>query len=188
MAVAVKLALVEPMGMVTDAGTVTALLLLARATVVADVAAAVRPTVQASDPAPVSEAAVQESAVRVGVGGACPVPLRLTVAVVALLVMVIDPVKEPAVVGSNVTVRAADCPWGRLMGKLPLETAKPVPDAATLLMVRVALPEEVMVSAFGVGVLRFTEPNESLAGLTVMAGDDEPAGETFTWKDLVTPP
>jgi hypothetical protein len=104
-AVAVKLALVAPDAIVTDAGTVTELELLVKATVVAAVAAELSDTVQASVTAPVSVALVQESAL--GVAGACPVPLRLIVAVEALLLIATDPVKAPAVVGSKLIVSVA---------------------------------------------------------------------------------
>ena len=108
-AVAVKAAVVAPLATVTDAGTVTALLLLLRLTVRPPLfAAAVRVTVQASVVAPVSELLLQETALSAGTSW--PVPLRLTVAVppeVALLEMVSVPVAAPAVVGSKVTTSAA---------------------------------------------------------------------------------
>jgi hypothetical protein len=104
----VKLALVAPAAIVTDAGTVIALLLLARVTAVAVVAAEVSVTAQASVPAPVSDPLLQLTALRVA--GACPVPLRPMVAVtplVALLLIVTDPVKLPAVAGSKLMVSVA---------------------------------------------------------------------------------
>jgi hypothetical protein len=64
-AVAVKLAAVAPEAIVTDAGTVTALLLLVRLTVVAVVAADDNVAVHASVVAPVSDPLVQESEVKV---------------------------------------------------------------------------------------------------------------------------
>lgn len=104
-AVAVKLALLAPDAIVTEAGTVTAVVLLANVTVVAEVAAEVRDTVHASVPAPVSDPLLQESTL--SVAGACPVPLRVTVAVDALLLIATDPVKLPAVVGSKLIVSVA---------------------------------------------------------------------------------
>jgi len=65
-AVAVKPALEAPEAIVTEAGTVTALEVLARVTVVALVAAPLRLTVQASLPAPDSVELLQESPARVG--------------------------------------------------------------------------------------------------------------------------
>ena len=74
--VAVKLALVAPAATVTDAGTVTALLLLDRLTAWPPVpAAAFSVTVQASVPAPVIDPLVQLSPLSTG----CPVPLRAMV-------------------------------------------------------------------------------------------------------------
>jgi hypothetical protein len=108
-AVAVKAAVVAPLATVTDAGTVTALLLLLRFTARPPLLAAeVRVTVQASVVAPVSELLLQETAL--SAGAAWPVPLRLTVAVppaVALLVMVSVPVAAPAVLGSKATTSVA---------------------------------------------------------------------------------
>jgi hypothetical protein len=104
-AIAVNAALVDPEAIVTEAGTVTALLLLVKVTVVAVVAADVSVTVQASVPAPVSDPLLQESALNVE--GVCPVPLRVTVAVDALLLIVTAPVNEPAAVGSKLIVSVA---------------------------------------------------------------------------------
>jgi hypothetical protein len=102
--VAVKLAVVEPATTVTVAGTVTALLLLARLTAKPPVgAAAFNVTVQLSVPAPVIEPLVQLSPLNTGT----PLPLRLTaveVPVEELLVRVSEPEMAPAVVGSNCTV------------------------------------------------------------------------------------
>ena len=105
--VAVKLALVAPAATVTEAGTVTDELLLARLTAKPPVgAAAFRVTVQLSVPAPVIEPLVQLSALSIGT----PVPLRVTTAEVPLeelLVRVSWPVAASAVVGSKCTVRVA---------------------------------------------------------------------------------
>ena len=105
--VAVKLAVVEPAATVTEAGTVTVELLLARLTVNPPVAAAAfRVTVQLSVPDPVNEPLVQLSALST----ATPVPLMLTaveVPVEELLVRVSEPEMAPATVGSNCTVSVA---------------------------------------------------------------------------------
>ena len=105
--VAGKLALDEPAGTVTDAGTVTAELLLPRLTANPPVAAApFSVTVQLSVPAPVIDPLVQVSPANT----ATPVPLRLTtvdVPVDELLVNVNVPEAAPAAVGSNCTVRVA---------------------------------------------------------------------------------
>ena len=96
-----KLPVVEPAATVTDAGTVTAELLLARFTVNPPVAAAVfKVTVQASVPEPVMDEFVQESPVSTGT----PVPLRLITVegpVEELLASVSWPAADPAVEGSN---------------------------------------------------------------------------------------
>ncbi len=100
-ALAVNAAPVAVAGTITEAGTVTALLLLARLTVRPPVGA--KPdklTVQASASDPVIEVLLQEIALTVGVT-AVPVPLRLTVAVGALLEIVNCPVTELAPVGLN---------------------------------------------------------------------------------------
>jgi hypothetical protein len=108
-AVALKLALEAPAATVTEAGTVTALLLLAKVTTVALVAAPVRVTVQASVPAPESDALLH--ATEANVADACPVPLSAIVAVLeALLPIVTDPLTAPAVTGSKPTVSVAVWP------------------------------------------------------------------------------
>jgi hypothetical protein len=98
---AVKVALVAVAGTVTEPGTVTALLLLVRATPTPPVGAAeLSDTVHVVVPAPVNELLPQENALSVGVTPV-PVPLRLTVAVGALLEIVSCPVTELADVGAN---------------------------------------------------------------------------------------
>jgi hypothetical protein len=103
----VKLAVVDPAATVTEAGTVTAELLLARLTAKPPLAAAgFRVTVQLSVPAPVIDPLVQLSPLNIGT----PVPLRLIkveVPLDELLVNVSWPVAAPAVAGSNCTVSVA---------------------------------------------------------------------------------
>jgi hypothetical protein len=100
-AVAEKLAVVAPAMTVTEDGTETDELLLARFTVEPPVAAAVfSVTVQASVPAPVIEELVHERPLSTGT----PVPLKATlvdVPVEELLDSVSCPVAEPAAEGSN---------------------------------------------------------------------------------------
>ena len=102
--VAVKVAVVAPAATVTEVGTVTAELLLARLTAKPPVgAAAFRVTVQLSVPDPVNEPLVQLSPLSTGT----PVPLRVTTVEVPpeeLLVRVSEPEMAPATVGSNCTV------------------------------------------------------------------------------------
>ena len=91
-ALAVKAALVAVAGTLTEAGTVTELLLLARLTVRPPVGAEPdKVTVQASASDPVMEVLLQEIALTVG-AAAVPAPLKLIVAVGALLVIVTVPV------------------------------------------------------------------------------------------------
>lgn len=105
--VAEKLALAAPAGTFTDAGTVTAALLLARFTVNPPVAAAeFSVTVQLSVPVLLIEPLTQLSPLSTGT----PVPLRLTTAVPLveeLLVIVSEPAAAPAADGMNCTVNVA---------------------------------------------------------------------------------
>ena len=95
----------------TETGTVTALLLLARLTIVALVAAEVSVTVQASVPAPVSDVLPHD--ILLSVAGARAVPLSAIVAPLeallpeALLLIVTVPVAAPAAVGSKPIVSVA---------------------------------------------------------------------------------
>jgi hypothetical protein len=99
--VAEKLALVAPAATVTEAGTVTAELLLARLTVNPLLAAAAfSVTEQASVPEPVMDAFVQETAISTGT----PVPARLITLEAPdeeLLASVSVPEAAPAAAGSN---------------------------------------------------------------------------------------
>ena len=90
-----------PAGTETLAGTVTAVLLLARATLMLpEGAAALRDTVQEVLPVPVNVVVPHVRALTAGVAEV-PVPLRPTVAVGALLEIVNCPVADVAVVGLN---------------------------------------------------------------------------------------
>ena len=105
--VAVKFALVAPAATVTEAGTVTAALLLARLTASPPLAAAAfSVTVQLSVPEPISDPFAQISPVSTGT----PVPLSVMaveVPVEELLVSVNVPAAAPLLVGSNCTVSVA---------------------------------------------------------------------------------
>jgi hypothetical protein len=167
-AVAVKPALDAPAAIVTEAGTVTALLLLASVTVVALLAAPVSVTAQISVPAPVSDELLQESPLNVAVD--CPVPLRLMVAVAALLLIVTDPVTAPATVGSNPIVSVAVCPGFRANGKPIPESENPVPVTVAPLIISAAAPEDVSVTVLLVAVFSATLPKATLISLMVNAG------------------
>jgi hypothetical protein len=98
---AVNVALVAVAGTVTELGTETALLLLERVTLTPPLGAEPdRLTVHISASDPVIDVLPQFTALTVGVT-VVPVPLRLTVAVVALLDIVSCPVAELPVAGSN---------------------------------------------------------------------------------------
>jgi hypothetical protein len=104
--VAVKLAVVDPAATVTEAGTVTAELLLARLTVKPLAAATFSVTVHLSLPVLVIDPLLQLSPLNTGT----PVPLRLIkvgVPLEELLVRVNEPAAAPAVAGSNCTVSVA---------------------------------------------------------------------------------
>jgi hypothetical protein len=167
-AVAVKLALVAPAAIVTDAGTVTAVLLLARVTAVAVVAAEVSVTAQASVPAPVSDPLLQESAL--SAAGAWPVPLRLMVAVVALLLIVTDPLNEPAAFGSKLSVSTADWPGFSVMGKPMPVSPKEDPATDALVIVSAAVPDDVSVIVLVVVVFSASVPNATLVELKFRTG------------------
>lgn len=172
-AVAVKPALVAPAAIVTEAGTVTELLLLDKLTTVALVAAAVNVTVQVSVPAPVSNPLLQETAL--SVAGACPVPLRLIVALPpeALLLIVTDPLKAPAVAGSKPIVSVAVCPGFSVIAPLIPESVNPAPVIDTPLTVNAAVPEDVSVTVLPVAVFNASVPKATLVALSVIAGDDD---------------
>ncbi|MFZ0745075.1 MAG: hypothetical protein WAM85_11755 [Terracidiphilus sp.] len=148
-------------GMVTEAGTVTAELLLDKLTVTPLAGAALLSvTVQASVPAPAMDPLVQVSALNTGVLEA-PVPLKLITAdglVEELLVMANCPVAAPAVVGSNCTFRVAAWLVVKVTGKVDPDIVKPVPVSAAALIFTGALPVEVKVTDFVDGVFNDTVP------------------------------
>jgi len=98
---AVNTAVVAVAGTVIEPGTVTELLLLASPTATPPLGAVPdKVTVQESARVPVMEVLEQESPLTVGTEE-LPAPLRLTVAVEAVLEIVNCPVTELAVVGLN---------------------------------------------------------------------------------------
>jgi hypothetical protein len=169
--VAVKLPVVEPAAAVTDEGTVTAALLLARPTENPPVAAAVlRVTVQESVPEPLMDELVQEMAVSTGT----PVPLSVTVVdvpVEELLEMANWPEAAPAAVGSNSTVRfAVGFDELRVSGKVAPETEKPDPVSVTELMVTGPVPVEVRVRGRVVELPTEILPKGRVVALTPSVG------------------
>lgn len=172
-AVAVKDALLAPAATVTEAGTVTAVLVDERLTLIPPLGAgALRDTVQASVAAPVMDPLAQANPFNVGTEDAVPVPLRVIAAVIPvelllLLVMVNVPVTAPAAVGSNLMVKTVVWPGLSVSGKVVPETVKPVPASAGALMVRGKFPTELKVSDFVVGVFTTTLPKASDVALVV---------------------
>jgi hypothetical protein len=173
--VAVKLALLAPAATVTEAGTVTAVLLLARLTVNPPLAAAAfSVTVQLSVPAPVMDPLAQVSALNTGT----PVPLRLTTVddpLEEVLVMVSWPVTAPALVGSNCTPSVAVWPGARVTGRPSLEIENPAPDNVAALTVTAMVPVEERTSGSATAELTGTLPKARLEALIPNAGMAAPS-------------
>jgi len=173
--VAVKLAVVAPAATVTDAGTVTAELLLVRLTANPPLAAATfSVTVQLSVPALVIDALLQVKPLNAGV----PEPLRLITVDVPLdelLVKVNEPVSAPAAVGSNCTVSVAVEFGLRVSGKVAPEKVKPDPATAASLMITATVPVEDKVSVCVVAVFTLTLPKPMLPALTLRVGTPDPS-------------
>jgi len=165
-AVAVNATLDAPAATVAEAGTVTALLLLVRLIGVALAAAPVSVNAQASVPAPVSDALVQEKPSN----PACPVPDSAIVAVVALLVIVTEPVAAPATVGSKPTVSVAVWPGFSVKGVLIPDTENPAPVTETPLIVSAAVPDDVTVTDCVEAALSNCVPNVRFVELRLRPG------------------
>jgi len=165
---------VAPEATVTDAGTVTAELLLAKPTANPPlVAATFSVTVQLSVPAPVIDALLQLKPLNTGT----PVPVRL-IRVEApldeLLVKVNEPVSAPAAVGSNCTVSVAVEFGLRVSGKVAPEKVKPDPATVAALMVTATVPVEDRVTVCVVAVFTFTVPKPMLPALTLSVDTPDP--------------
>jgi hypothetical protein len=173
--VAVNPAVFAPAATLTEAGTVTAVLLLARLTANPPEAAAVfNVTVQLSVPAPVIEPLVQLNALSTGT----PVPLRLMMVEAPeeeLLLMVSVPLRAPAEVGANCTVSVAVWLGFSVSGKVAPETVNPLPARVAELTVSAEEPVEVSVMVWVVAELTLTLPKVKLELLTVIVGTDEPS-------------
>ena len=169
-AVAVKVALVAPCKTVAVAGRVTAELLLDRVTICPPAGAGpVSVTVQASVPAPVMEALVQESALTSGK----PAPVKLTIAdglMEELLVRVSWPVAAPAVVGVNCTLNVRAMLGLRVTGNVAPDMVKPDPARDAALMVTGAAPVDVRVTGCDAVVFTGRMPKSRL--LVLMPSDD----------------
>ena len=178
------MAVVVPVVTVTEAGTMTAELLLARLTMTPPLtAAAFSVTVQLSVPTPVIDPLLQLSALNTGT----PVPVRLIkveVPVVELLVKVKDPVSAPPAVGSNCTVSVA-VEFGLIVsGKVAPETVKPAPAAVASLTITATVPVEDSVTVCVVAVFTFTAPNPMLAALTLSVGTPDPSCKAKIFETL----
>jgi hypothetical protein len=171
--VAVKPALLALAGTTTVAGTVTAALLLSNDTLKPPLPAGpLSVTVQASLPAPVMDALLQDNALKVA-AAVVPVPVRPITAVPfveELLWMVSAPVTAPAAAGSNCAFSVTDWVGFRVTGKLAPDIVKPVPLNAAELIVTGAVPVEVNVTGSVDPVFTVTLPNARLAGLMVNCG------------------
>jgi hypothetical protein len=172
--VAVNPEVVAPAGTVTEDGTVTALLLLARFTAKPPLAAAAfSVTMQLSVPAPVIEPLAQLRLLRSGTP--VPVPLRLIAADVPLdelLLSVSWPVAAPTTVGLNCTANVAVWPGLSVSGNVTPETVKPEPVTATPLIITAAVPVDDRVSVWVAGVFTVTLPNIKLVALIASVGTD----------------
>jgi hypothetical protein len=178
--VAVNATLLAPAATVTDAGTVTAELLLARFTPNPPAGAgAVSVTAQASVADPVTDAALQ--LIVPSAAGTTPVPLRLIAAEPAevLSVSVTAPVMAPAAAGSNCTVIVAVWPGCNVTGVLMPASVKPVPLIAAALMVSAAVPDEVSVTVPVVAVFTVTSPKLTLLLLSVRPGVAAPSCRAY---------
>jgi hypothetical protein len=126
-------------------------------------------TVQASVPAPVSVALVQETVL--SVAGACPVPLSAIVAeLAALLLIVTDPLTAPAVAGSKPTVSVAVWPGFSVTGALIPDTEYPDPVTDIPLIVSAAVPEDVSVTVLLIATFSGSVPNATLVALKFSPG------------------
>jgi hypothetical protein len=173
--VAAKLAVVAPEATVTEAGTATAELLLARPTANPPLAAAtLSVTVQLSVPAAVIDALVQLKPLNTGT----LLPVRLITVEVPLdelLVKVNEPVSAPAAVGSNCAVSVAVEFGLRVSGKVAPEKVKPDPAIVAALMVTATVPVEDRVTVCVVAVFTFTVPNPMLPALTLSVDTPDPS-------------
>lgn len=172
--VALKLVLVAPAATMTEAGTVTAALLLARLTGIPALAAAVfNVTLQLSVPALAMDPLLHVNALTFGI----PVPCRLMThedPTQELLASVSWPVASPAAAGSNTTLSVAVCPGLRTIGKLAPETVKPVPVSVDELIVTGASPVEESVIDCTAVPLTATLPKARLVEFTVSVGTTAP--------------
>jgi hypothetical protein len=171
--VAVNPALLALAGTTTVAGTVTAALLLVNDTLKPPLPAGpLNVTVQASLPAPLIDALLQDNALKVA-AAVVPVPVR-PISAVALLADVLwtvsSPVTAPAVAGSNFTFRVTDWVGFRVTGNVAPDIVNPVPLNDAELMVTGTVPVEVNVTGSVDALFTVTSPKARLAALTLNCG------------------
>ena len=182
--VAEKLALVAPEATVTDAGTVTALLLLTKLTAKPPLsAAAFSVTVQLSAPEPVIDPLAQLSPASTGV----PVPLRLIVDDVPVdesLLSDTEPVAEPDAAGSNCTASVAELFGLIVNGKDSPDIEKPAPVTVAPLTVTAAVPVELKVMVCELALFTATFPNGRFVALTPSVGTVVPSSSAKVFLRL----
>ena len=87
-----------------------------------------------------------------------------------LLLIVSWPVTEPVTVGSNCRLRFTACPGLKVIGNVAPDTEKPAPVTVAELTVTLAVPVELSVRDWLVGVFTTVLPNATLAALIVNVG------------------
>jgi len=165
-AFAVKFVLLAPAGTITEAGTLTRGLLLARPTTNPPLrAVAFNVTVQLSATEPVIDELAQVTPVNTGT----PVPLSPTTVELPLeelLAREICPAAAPEAVGSNCTLSVAVWPGASVIGRLAPEIEKPVPDSDAALTVTGTVPVEERTTDCEAGEFTGTFPKATLEVLT----------------------
>ncbi len=171
--VAVNAALLAPAATITDAGTVTAELLLVRATVCPPgPAGELNVTPQATVPAPVIDPVPQLTPVSTPGATAAPLSAIAIVLPAAFVVSVTLPVFGPNPLASKVNVSVAVCPGFSVRGKLsPVIPNAAAPPTVAALIVSGAVPDEYNSTVCGVAfVFTATSPNDTVLALSVSAG------------------
>jgi hypothetical protein len=165
-AFAMKFALFAPAATVTEPGTLTSELLLARLTANPPLrAAAFNVTVQLSATEPVIVELAQATPLNTGT----PVPLRPTTVELPpeeLLARESCPAVAPEAVGSNCTLSAIVWPGASVIGRLAPEIEKPVPDSDAALTVTGTVPVEDRITGCETGESTGTLPKATLVVLT----------------------
>jgi hypothetical protein len=157
-AFAVKFVLLAPAATITDPGTLTSELLLARLTANPPLgAAAFNVTAQLSATEPVIVELAQVSPLNTGT----PVPLSPTTIELPpeeLLARESCPAAAPEAVGSNRTLKVAVWPGARVIGRPAPESEKPVPDSDAALTVTGMVPLEERTTGCETGEFTCTLP------------------------------